>query len=144
MAAHHDRPLRGITPEAMEVLVSAPWPGNVRQLRNLIESMVVLAPGAAIRASDIPRDVLAGAGTMLPARLPAVQGRGELGVGGAELEFLLRNLMELRLQVEELRRRMDQERPSVRILDLGDKGEIGEISVNPIDEPEPDEVLYRP
>ncbi|MFL5520824.1 MAG: sigma 54-interacting transcriptional regulator [Gemmatimonadales bacterium] len=140
----HDRHFRGITPEAMEVLVSAPWPGNVRQLRNLIESMVVLAPGAEIRASDIPRDVLEGAGTMLPARLPAVQGRGELGVGGAELEFLLRNLMELRLQVEELRRRMDQERPSVRILDFGDKGEIGEISVNPIDEPEPDEVLYRP
>jgi DNA-binding NtrC family response regulator len=140
----HDRHFRGITPEAMEVLVSAPWPGNVRQLRNLIESMVVLAPGAEIRASDIPRDVLEGAGTLLPARLPALQGRGDLGVGGAELEFLLRNLMELRLQVEELRRRMDQERPNVRILDLGDKGELGEISVTPLEEPESGDVLYRP
>ena len=43
-------------PEAMQRLVNAPWPGNVRQLRNLIESMVVLAPGAEIRAADIPAD----------------------------------------------------------------------------------------
>ena len=61
-AKAHDRQFRGITPEAMQRLVSAPWPGNVRQLRNLIESMVVLAPGAEIRATDIPVDVLEGAG----------------------------------------------------------------------------------
>src|SRR5918911_696896 len=69
-ARAHDRQFRGITPEAMQRLVSAGWPGNVRQLRNLIESMVVLAPGAEIRASDIPPDVLEGAGTLLPMRLP--------------------------------------------------------------------------
>ena len=61
-AKTHDRTFRGITPEAMQRLVSAPWPGNVRQLRNLIESMVVLAPGAEIRASDIPADILEGPG----------------------------------------------------------------------------------
>src|SRR5215204_3071604 len=78
----HDRQFRGITQDAMQRLVDAPWPGNVRQLRNLVESMVVLAPGAEIRATDIPVDVLEGAGTMLPARLPVVQGRGELGGSG--------------------------------------------------------------
>src|SRR5690349_779443 len=62
----HDRPFHGISAEAMQRLVSAPWPGNVRQLRNLIESMVVLAPGTEIRASDIPADVLEGPGTFLP------------------------------------------------------------------------------
>jgi len=136
----HDRHFRGITAEAMEVLVNAPWPGNVRQLRNLIESMVVLAPGAEIRAADIPRDVLEGAGTLLPAPLAAA-GRE---LGGAELEFLLRSIMDLRLQVEQLRRRMDQERGGVRVLDLGERGEIGEISVTPLEEPEPEEVVYRP
>src|SRR3954471_18784264 len=40
-AKAHDRQFRGIAPEAMQRLVTAPWPGNVRQLRNLIESMVV-------------------------------------------------------------------------------------------------------
>ena len=61
IAKQHDRPFRGITAEAMQRLVEAPWPGNVRQLRNLIESMVVLAPGTEIRASDIPSDILEGA-----------------------------------------------------------------------------------
>ena len=53
----------------MQLLVDAPWPGNVRELRNLVESMVVLAPGGEIRASDIPPDVFDGPGTLLPARL---------------------------------------------------------------------------
>ena len=68
-AKAQDRTFRGITPEAMQRLVSAPWPGNVRQLRNLIESMVVLAPGSEIRASDIPADVMEGPGTFLPVRV---------------------------------------------------------------------------
>src|SRR6185312_11443932 len=90
-AKAHDRPFRGITPEALQRLVAAPWPGNVRQLRNLIESMVVLAPGAEIRASDIPPDILDGPGMLLPVRLPqAVQGQGG-GFGGHELEFILQN-----------------------------------------------------
>ena len=60
----------------MQRLVEAPWPGNVRQLRNLIESMVVLAPGSEIRAADIPPDVLEGAGRLLPVRI------GPGGAGG--------------------------------------------------------------
>jgi DNA-binding NtrC family response regulator len=56
LSAEHGRVFRGISTEAMQMLVDAHWPGNVRQLRNLIESMVVLAPGGEIRASDIPND----------------------------------------------------------------------------------------
>ena len=110
------------------MLVSAPWPGNVRQLRNLIESMVVLAPGAEIRAGDIPRDVLEGAGRLLPVRMQPGAGRSE----GQEVEFILRSLMELKLQVEELRRRLDgQERAPARMVELTPRAEIGEISVTP-------------
>src|SRR5213596_2579968 len=42
-AREHSRPghlFKGITPEALQILVDAEWPGNIRQLRNLIESMV--------------------------------------------------------------------------------------------------------
>ena len=39
----HDRPIARFAPEAMELLVSAPWPGNVRQLLNVVEQCVVLA-----------------------------------------------------------------------------------------------------
>src|SRR2546426_4872135 len=33
-AALHERPFRGVTPEALQILVDADWPGNVRQLRD--------------------------------------------------------------------------------------------------------------
>jgi DNA-binding NtrC family response regulator len=122
-ARAHDRPFRGIAPEALERLVAAPWPGNVRQLRNLVESMVVLAPGTEIRASDIPHDVLDGAGSLLPVRLPQ-QGRD---VSGQELEFILRNIMDLRLQVEELRRRMDSGPQRVQIIDMGDRQPVADL-----------------
>ncbi len=100
----HNRPFRGITPEAMQLLVSAHWPGNVRQLRNLIESMVVLAPGQEIRATDIPSDIREEGTRLLPMRMPGVTPK----TAGRELEFIFRSLMDLKLKMEELSRRMDE------------------------------------
>ena len=144
----HDRAFRGITAEALQRLVEAPWPGNIRQLRNLIESMVVLAPGTEIRASDIPQDVLEGP-AVLPVLAAGRQGGTAAGgavLGGQELEFILRGLMDLRLQVEELRRRLDDRGPArgpgVQVI------EVPETSLTPIEidsgEPRPaPQVLYR-
>jgi DNA-binding NtrC family response regulator len=144
-ARTHDRQFRGITPEALQRLVTAPWPGNVRQLRNLIESMVVLAPGSEIRASDIPSDVLDGAGTLLPMRVaPAGQQGG--GAGGQEWEFILRSLVDLRLQIEELRRRIDSGPQRVQVIDLGDQAQISDVMSlddGDGDGTQPQPVLYR-
>jgi DNA-binding NtrC family response regulator len=126
LAKEHDRTFRGITPDAMERLVNAPWPGNVRQLRNLIESMVVLAHGAEIRASDIPNDILDGP-TLLPVR---VQQQGVRELPGQELEFILRSLVELKLQVEELRRRIDQGPQRVQVIDLSDHATVADVLPN--------------
>jgi DNA-binding NtrC family response regulator len=49
LSQQHGRPFPGLSPDTMQLLTDAHWPGNVRQLRNLIESMVVLAPGPEIR-----------------------------------------------------------------------------------------------
>ncbi len=139
-STQHDRPFRGITPEAMRLLVEAPWPGNVRQLRNLIESMVVLAPGREIQPGDIPPEVLEGAGRLLPVRVGGGAGR-DGPAGGAELEFILRSLMDLRLQVEEMRRRLDQGPQRVQVIELpahtlhDDLGEVAEGAAD---------VVYRP
>jgi DNA-binding NtrC family response regulator len=134
----HDRPFRGITGDAMRRLVEAPWPGNVRQLRNLVESMVVLAPGTEIRATDIPPEVLEGAHTLLPV-LASQPGRQP---GGQEFEFILRSLMDLRMQVEELRRRLDDRGSQVQVIEIPDSSlhSLHEI----VPENAPADVLYRP
>jgi DNA-binding NtrC family response regulator len=139
-AKTHDRPFRGITAEAMQRLVEAPWPGNIRQLRNLIESMVVLAPGTEIRAADIPADILEGAPTLLPVPVRGGPGRE---LGSPELEFILRSLMDLRLQVEELRRRLDQRPGPVQIIEVPESA-LTPINVETSDASPPADVLYRP
>ena len=136
IAAQHDRPFRGITPEAMQRLVSAPWPGNVRQLRNLIESMVVLAPGTEIRASDIPADILEGPGTLLPMRVPQRE------LPSQELEFILRSLVDLRRQIEDLRRRLDEPAQRLQVIDLGNNAPVVDVIPEP-DQKEPPPVVYR-
>ena len=110
VTARHDRAFHGISGDAIEMLVHYPWPGNVRELKNLIESMVVLAPGREIRADDIPSNMREGTeGRFLPVHVgPAV--RATQGTQGRELEFIVRSLVELKLQVEELRRRQDDDR----------------------------------
>jgi DNA-binding NtrC family response regulator len=109
-SAQHDRPFHGISADAMELLTEYPWPGNVRELRNLIESMVVLAPDHEIGPNDIPKQLREpSGGRFLPVAIgPIVRARE--GAEGREMEFIVRSLVELKLQVEELRRRIAEER----------------------------------
>ena len=105
----HDRVFPGISAEAMELLIAYSWPGNVRELKNLVESMVVLAPRRAIRPEDLPEEVRSGAGLSL---LPAPIRRGGGGEQGRtdfrpELEFVFRTLVELRVDMDELKREFD-------------------------------------
>lgn len=108
-ATRHDRQFHGISADALALLVESGWPGNVRELRNLVESMVVLAHGREIGAADIPRSIRDGGGRrLLPVHVGPMVRESERAQG-RELEFIVRSLVELKLQVEELRRRMDGE-----------------------------------
>ncbi|UCD84687.1 MAG: sigma-54-dependent Fis family transcriptional regulator [Deltaproteobacteria bacterium] len=44
-----------ISPEAMEFLTDFEWPGNVRQLENIVERMVIITEGDTINASELPQ-----------------------------------------------------------------------------------------
>ena len=123
-SAEHDRPFHGINADAMKILVEYPWPGNVRELRNLVESMVVLSPGREIRPDDLPRQIRdAGSARLLPVHIGPIA-RAQAAGDGRELEFILRSLLELRLQVEDLRRQMHNGAPAGR-WEAGDF--IGEV-----------------
>src|SRR5881397_2727695 len=147
-AKQHGRAFRGITPEALQILVDAQWPGNIRQLRNLIESMVVLAPEGEIRASDIPKDIREH-GSILPMRLLGpgrdVGGAGGAGGGARELEFIFRSLVELKLQVEELRRRLEERPPRVEVIEVGPGSGVSAAVTSGVAEAASEaDVVYRP
>ena len=159
-SALHDREFHGISAGAMQLLVDYSWPGNVRELQNLVESMVVLAPGHEITADDIPREIReGGSARFLPVPVPPIirQETAGLAPGGRELEFIVRSLVELKLQMEELRRRVEAVSSGARGEEISAPGDrwVGEVrpsstptSVPAIEpreqEPPPNEVTIRP
>jgi len=63
-AAKNNRRLEGLSDEAVRQLEAYSWPGNIRELENVVERAVVLARGARIDVVDLPPEI-AGA-TPLP------------------------------------------------------------------------------
>lgn len=53
-SALHDKNISGISPDALSILMAHDYPGNVRELENIIEHGCVLCPGSLIRAEDLP------------------------------------------------------------------------------------------
>ncbi len=79
IAASMGAPRRRIAPDAMAVLQSHDWPGNIRQLRNNVERLMILASGdpeSEITAALLPSEV----GALVPS-IPS-------GVGGEKLMSL--------------------------------------------------------
>lgn len=66
-AKKNDIKISGINSDAMKALENYSWPGNVRQLRNVIERMVVLADGDRLTIADIPDEI-----TKVEAIIPTV------------------------------------------------------------------------
>jgi two-component system, NtrC family, response regulator AlgB len=69
-AANYRRPARGFTPGAASAIRAYPWPGNIRELRNVIERAVILCPDAQV---DLPHlsIVQGGSGGAGPVRVGA-------------------------------------------------------------------------
>ena len=53
----NDRKIEGVTSEALAILTAYNWPGNIRELRNTVERMVVMARKEVISVNDIPREI---------------------------------------------------------------------------------------
>jgi len=56
-AEKYQKQIDGIDAEAQHVLMSNSWPGNVRQLRNAIDTMVVLSSGPKLTVANLPTDI---------------------------------------------------------------------------------------
>ncbi len=69
-------PPKRFEPEAVQRLAARDWPGNIRELRNAIERLFILAPGPLVTAGDVDRIVGLGS-------LEGPGGAGGAGSGGA-------------------------------------------------------------
>jgi len=68
-SAAFEKAISGITPNAEDLLLKAAWPGNVRQLKNVIERACMLSESALLTEVDVERAL----GTSAPAAEPAVR-----------------------------------------------------------------------
>jgi len=89
-----------IDDDALDLFVRYRWPGNVRELRNIIERLVIMAPGPAIRVQDVPPPI---SSWLQEKPAPALFGEGRAGRNHAmlrdaraafEREFISRKLRE--------------------------------------------------
>jgi len=84
----HETKVTGVTPEAQRALMAFDYPGNVRQLRNMIENMVVLAGEGKLTVESLPAEIR---GTPKP---PAERMTALAGVSISEAEReLIRNTL---------------------------------------------------
>ncbi|WP_316811259.1 sigma-54 dependent transcriptional regulator [Pedobacter heparinus] len=56
--AELDRKVRNIAPQAKELLLQYDWPGNLRELKNVIKRMVLLTPGETAEEASLPEEMI--------------------------------------------------------------------------------------
>jgi DNA-binding NtrC family response regulator len=54
----HKVPAMEIAADAMEALMAYRWPGNIRELKNVVERIVLKASGQPVRTADLPAEIL--------------------------------------------------------------------------------------
>jgi DNA-binding NtrC family response regulator len=87
-ATKFNRPLRRISPDALRMLEQYAWPGNIRELENLIERLVAITDSEVLDVLDVPLEYQA-AGA--PAE-GAQSGRLEAALDGFERNYIRRAL----------------------------------------------------
>lgn len=57
IAQANGKKITGIEPEALNALIQYDWPGNIRELKNIMERMVVLSNDSELRLQNVPEDI---------------------------------------------------------------------------------------
>jgi two-component system response regulator HydG len=73
-AAQHHKQIKGMSPAARRKLLAYHWPGNVRQLRNVVESMVVVDYDGLLDMDDLPEELAEPAETSGPPSTASLAG----------------------------------------------------------------------
>jgi len=94
----HGLHVRGLTRAAEQVLMDYDWPGNIRELRNTISSVVVMKQRGMIDVKDLPGEFLYGGGeSFLPVPM-AMANNSNIDLG-----VLATGILELRHDIQEIK-----------------------------------------
>jgi two-component system response regulator HydG len=109
-AKRHHKQIKGMSPGATKRLYGYDWPGNVRQLRNAVETMVVLDVDGTLDLDDLPPELADAADVAAPA-----------AIGGGPLELIGRPMDDIeRWAIEEtLKLTSGNREEAAKILGIG-------------------------
>jgi two-component system nitrogen regulation response regulator NtrX len=115
-AADYGQKPKTIDATALDLFIRYPWKGNVRELRNFIERIMIMVPGAAITSGDVPPPV-----SRPQAGRPSVDVLGSLGAyatlrearAAFEKEFIIRKLKENHGNISKTADEIDVERSNL-------------------------------
>ncbi len=98
---HRVKPI-SLTPDAEQILLSYRYPGNIRELKNIVEQMSLLVEDREIEAATL-RGFMPSVST-LPALYQDANGQGESNSGYSERDLLYKVLFEMRRDMTELKK----------------------------------------
>jgi two-component system nitrogen regulation response regulator NtrX len=115
-ATEYGQKPKTIDAAALDLFIRYPWNGNVRELRNFIERMMIMVPGPAIAAADVPAPV-----SRTQVGRPSVDALGGLGAyatlkearAAFEKEFIIRKLKENNGNISKTADEIDVERSNL-------------------------------
>ncbi len=95
----HQKSVRGVDADAMRRLMEHAWPGNIRELKNLVETLAVLSPGPRITRALVDQHLAEPASAGGSPLLPVALGRSR---EDAEREMLYASILALHRDVREI------------------------------------------
>ena len=123
-AEKYRMPAIQLTEDAKKILLAYPWPGNVRQLKNITEQISIIETNREITAAILQ--------TYLPAqntqRLPALFGTRESKSFESEREILYSVLFDMRREVAELKKMVH----NMMAERAGQVGQMGQVVATPV------------
>jgi len=96
----NDVTFAGFSNDATDLLMSYDWPGNIRELRNALESMIVLEKGRLVNREMLGKYLQGTAPFIAERNLPVVTNKS---VEQAERELIYRALLDIRSNITELK-----------------------------------------
>lgn len=108
-ARKYDSVFRGMSDEARQLLLSYRWPGNIRELRNVAEQLVVLEKSQFVDEEVLKKYLKGrqklGSADNLPMRVePADTGQHTGGINAGEMQLIYRLLLDLRGDMNDLKK----------------------------------------